>query len=104
MATDAGADPDGITIVIKNVYEPGETFRVLVYPDNTVGELKSVISQRVVTGDGAPPPRVDEQTLVFGGRICKNDATIADVVRSVRSRGVTRVRQRQTATVCKARV
>lgn len=78
----AGRD-DTVRIVVKNVYEPDDKFSVAASLDMTIAAMKALIANRV-TSNGTRAAKVEEQTLVFGGRICKDEFTVGDVIRSVR--------------------
>lgn len=79
-ASDGDAADGGIELVIKSVYQHA-SIRLLVFPSNTVAELKELIA---TSADGfSPPPEVACQTLIFAGRICNNADTVQQVVKSV---------------------
>jgi len=75
------AEDDAIRLTIKDVAH-NRSFRVLVFPSNTVRELKEVIATKPMKGStqGAP---VEAQLLIFAGRKLSNDSlSIAEVTAS----------------------
>jgi hypothetical protein len=66
-----------LSLVIKNPHmeEAFQNFRMDAAADTTILELKTRLTERYPTS-----PSVFSQTLIHGGRIVKNDSTLAEVI------------------------
>ncbi|DAZ92472.1 TPA: hypothetical protein N0F65_012702 [Lagenidium giganteum] len=74
----APVDPQRVTIVVKNVYAPTETQQFDVQRSLTVRALKQLVHEQFPT-----QPAVNDQKLIFGGKICEDDHVLEKILTQV---------------------
>ena len=68
-----------LQIVVKNVYEHNKSIAVEMKSSETVLDLKEKLEKQL---ESTPMPR--HQRLIFGGKICENSQTLAQILKRVR--------------------
>ncbi|EGZ11417.1 hypothetical protein PHYSODRAFT_386818, partial [Phytophthora sojae] len=69
-----------VNLVVRNVYTPAQSLALRVDPRTRVGELKRRLSLEFPLS-----PAVAAQKLIFGGKICRDDEPLAQVLAQVQS-------------------
>ncbi|KAE9332135.1 hypothetical protein PR003_g14667 [Phytophthora rubi] len=69
-----------VNLVVRNVYTPAQSLALRVDPRTRVGELKRRLSLEFPLS-----PAVPTQKLIFGGKICRDEEPLAQVLAQVQS-------------------
>ncbi|OWZ07675.1 putative membrane protein [Phytophthora megakarya] len=71
---DSSASPL-VNLVVRNVYTPAESLALSIDPQTLVGELKRRLSVEFPSS-----PSVSSQKLIFGGKICRDDESLEQIL------------------------
>uniref|UniRef100_M4BWZ5 Ubiquitin-like domain-containing protein n=1 Tax=Hyaloperonospora arabidopsidis (strain Emoy2) TaxID=559515 RepID=M4BWZ5_HYAAE len=69
-----------VSLVVRNVYTPSQALALTVDARTLVGELKRRLSVEFPSR-----PSVESQKLIFGGKVCSDDETLAHVLVQMQS-------------------